>query len=96
MVGWMTGAGKREAAGARGDDTLAATCMPAIWRRDWGRPWATVAPPPRRLDRSKRGSPGRGGLWDGKAGELPHLPTLVYHPWHTEPRRSALSSQGHL
>jgi hypothetical protein len=28
----------------------------------------------------KRGSPGRGGLWDGKAGELPHLPTLVVAP----------------
>ena len=52
----------------------------SVKRRDWGRPWATGAPPPRWLDRSKRGSPGRGGLWDGKAGELPHLPTLVYHP----------------
>jgi Txe/YoeB family toxin of Txe-Axe toxin-antitoxin module len=47
---------------------LRGACMPAIWRRDWGRPWATGAPPTRWLDRAKRGSPGRGGIWDGKAG----------------------------
>ena len=57
--------------------------------------WATGAPPPRWLDRSKRGSPGRGGLWDGKAGELPHLPTLVCHPpagaWGRHPHHPGIA-----
>ena len=67
-VGWNPGRGPQR--GGEGQRETAGL----------GKAVATGAPPPRWLDRSKRGSPGRGGLWDGKAGELPHLPTLVVAP----------------